>query len=88
MISYFQKWTRKLQHYRRYTSKKLAALASKKNFFVKKVFYFNAMGIFAWMYGKFFGLQSIPSKKMRLFNDMVPWQNLLTESYSGKQVCL
>jgi len=68
----FSKMDKELQHYRRYTSKKLAAMASKKNFFVKKLFYFNAMGILAWMYGKFFGLQSIPSKKMRLFNDMVP----------------
>jgi 2-polyprenyl-3-methyl-5-hydroxy-6-metoxy-1,4-benzoquinol methylase len=68
----FSKMDKELQHYRRYTSKKLAALVSKKNFFVKKLFYFNALGILAWMYGKFFGLQSIPPKKMGLFDDMVP----------------
>lgn len=68
----FSKIDRDLQHYRRYTSKNLSILASKKSFVVKKVFYFNALGILAWMYGKFFGLRSIPSKKMKLFNNLVP----------------
>jgi hypothetical protein len=63
---------RELHHYRRYTSKKLFDLVSKKNFNVRKVFYFNAMGISAWIYGKFLGLHSIPLKEMTLFNNLVP----------------
>jgi 2-polyprenyl-3-methyl-5-hydroxy-6-metoxy-1,4-benzoquinol methylase len=68
----FSKMDRELQHYRRYTSKRLFSLVSKKKFIVKKVFYFNALGIVAWTYGKFLGLHSIPSKEMKLFNNLVP----------------
>jgi SAM-dependent methyltransferase len=70
--SLFSKIDRDLDHYRRYTSKSLSQLAPEKNFVVRKVFYFNAMGILAWMYGKLFGLHAIPSKKMRTFNRLVP----------------
>src|SRR4051812_13680608 len=73
----FSKMDRELQHYRRYTSKRLSELVSKKKFIVRKVFYFNAMGIFGWMYGKFFGLHSIPSKEMNLFNKLVPLAKFL-----------
>jgi SAM-dependent methyltransferase len=68
----FSKLDRELHHYRRYTSRNLSTLVSKKNFIVRKVFYFNAMGILAWTYGKFSGLHSIPSKEMKLFNNLVP----------------
>lgn len=68
----FSKMDKELQHYRRYTSKKLVALVSKKRFTVKKVFYFNALGIVAWLYGKFFGLHFIPEKKMKMYNHLVP----------------
>jgi len=68
----FSKMDRELQHHRRYTSKKLFTLASKKKFIVKKVFYFNAIGIVAWTYGKFLRLHSPPSKEMKLFNNLVP----------------
>ena len=68
----FSKMDRELQHHRRYTSKKLFRLVSKKKFIVKKVFYFNAIGIVAWTYGKILGLHSIPSKEMKLFNNLVP----------------
>lgn len=68
----FSKMDRELHHYRRYTSKKLFNLVSKKKFNVRKVFYFNAMGISAWIYGKLLGLHSIPSKEMKLFNNLVP----------------
>ena len=68
----FSKMDRALHHYRRYTAKKLFNLVSKKKFNVRKVFYFNAMGIFAWIYGKFWGLTSVPSKEMKLFNKVVP----------------
>jgi len=68
----FSKMDKELHHYRRYTAKTLSKVVSKKKFIVRKVFYFNAMGIFAWMYGKLFGMDSIPSKEMNLFNNLVP----------------
>lgn len=73
----FSKMDRELHHFRRYTAKTLVTLVSKKRFIVEKVFYFNAMGILAWAYGKFFGLHSIPSKKMRFFNNLVPLAKLI-----------
>lgn len=73
----FSKMDKELQHYRRYTSKKLTGLISKKKFTPKKVLYFNALGIMAWMYGKFWGLHSIPEKNMKLFNHLVPFARLI-----------
>jgi len=68
----FSKIDQSLHHYRRYTSKKISTMVPKKKFLIRKVFYFNAMGILAWMYGKLFGLHAIPSKKMRVFSRLVP----------------
>src|SRR5690349_8467895 len=42
----FSKMDKELHHYRRYTAKGLSEVVSKKKFIVRKVFYFNAMGIF------------------------------------------
>jgi len=68
---------RHLHHYRRYTSKNLSNLVSKNKFVVRKVFYFNAMGVLAWMYGKVFRLHAIPSKEMKVFNRLVPLAKLI-----------
>lgn len=68
----FSKIDKELRHYRRYTAKKLSSLVLKKEFIVKKVFYFNALGILSWMYGKIFRLGAIPSKNMKLFDQLVP----------------
>src|SRR5215831_3313126 len=68
----FSKMDKELNHYRRYTSKRLAALLAKKNLYVQKAFYFNAFGIIGWAYGKVFGLGSIPLGDMKLFNKLVP----------------
>jgi 2-polyprenyl-3-methyl-5-hydroxy-6-metoxy-1,4-benzoquinol methylase len=75
---------KELHHHRRYTAKKLSALVSEKKLIVKKLFYFNALGIFAWMYGKIFKLNAIPSKKMNLFNQLVPVAKLMDRMILSK----
>ena len=80
----FSKMDMELQHHRRYTSKKLFILASKKKFIVKKVFYFNAIGIVAWTYGKFLRLHSIPSNEMKLFNNLVPLAKFIDKIFFKK----
>jgi len=60
----FSKMDKELQHYRRYTSKKLTGLISKKKFNAK-------------MYGKLLGLHAIPEKNMKLFNHLVPFARLI-----------
>jgi SAM-dependent methyltransferase len=73
----FSQMDSELKHYRRYTSKKVSALAVKKGLVVRKVFYFNALGIMAWLYGKLFRLQSIPVKNMKLYNSIVPFAKFM-----------
>ena len=68
----FSQIDKDLHHYRRYTSKNISNLVAEKKFGIRKVFYFNAMGILAWTYGKVLGLHTIPAKKMRTFNRLVP----------------
>lgn len=68
---------RSLRHYRRYTSSQLINLATKKGFEAQKTFYFNFLGIFAWLYGKLFRLQRIPQKEMVFYNKLVPLAKIL-----------
>jgi len=69
----FSEMDKELKHFRRYTSKKLSELLLKGGLTVKNVFYFNAFGILAWIYGKVLRLKAIPSNNMKLFNKMVPF---------------
>ena len=66
-----------LGHYRRYTSSLLNLLLQKNNLVLKKTFYFNALGIIAWFYGKILKLKTIPSTEMRLYNKIVPLARLI-----------
>lgn len=61
-----------LGHYRRYTSSGLKLLLQNNRLIIKKSFYFNALGIVAWLYGKVLKLETIPSTEMNLYNKMVP----------------
>ena len=72
----FSKMDKELEHYRRYTAKGLKNLISKKKFTVQKAFYFNVLGIIAWMYGKIFKLHFIPRKNMKTFDRLVPLAKL------------
>ena len=64
----FSRLDKALEHYRRYTIKRLNALFQKNNIATKKSFYFNALGIIAWLYGKLLRLKNIPAGEMGLYN--------------------
>lgn len=61
-----------LEHFRRYNKKSLSKLMGKYAP-IKKVFYFNATGIFAWWFsGKILRQKTIPAGEMKLYNAFVP----------------
>jgi len=61
-----------LEHFRRYNKKSLSALMGKYAP-IKKAFYFNAAGIFAWWFsGKILRQKTIPAGEMKLYNAFVP----------------
>ena len=73
---------RELFHFRRYTSAMLNKRMKQSGFAVKKSFYFNALGIPAWMWG---GLVSksitISSKQMNTYNNLVPVAKLVDKLF-------
>ena len=66
-----------LGHYRRYTKSQLNYLLQMNNLVPKKSFYFNALGIVAWLYGKILRLKTIPATEMGLFNKITPFAKFI-----------
>jgi 2-polyprenyl-3-methyl-5-hydroxy-6-metoxy-1,4-benzoquinol methylase len=64
----YSRMDKELGHKKRYTALRLDQLISRNKFLVKKTFYFNALGIPAWLYGKIRRLKKIPSAEMNVFN--------------------
>jgi SAM-dependent methyltransferase len=61
-----------LEHFKRYNKKSLGSLMSKFAP-IKKSFYFNTPGIFAWwIAGKLLNHKTIPEGEMKLYNTFVP----------------
>lgn len=73
----FSNLDRSLGHYRRYTKKSLTLRVKSSNFIIKEAFYFNCLGIGAWLYAKFLGLKRIPQAEMGIYNKLVPVAKLL-----------
>lgn len=73
----YSKMDKELNHFRRYTTKKLAAVIQKENLIVASSFYFNLLGVPAWYYGKIRKYRSLPSGDMKLFNKLTPLGKLL-----------
>ena len=68
---------KELNHFRRYTAKSLKRKIVAGDFFIKNSFYFNFLGIFAWLYGKMFRIKVLPSLEMSFFNKLVPLGKVL-----------
>lgn len=66
-----------LGHYRRYTKSRLSSLLQVNNLIPKTSFYFNALGIAAWFYGKVLKLKTIPATEMGLYNKVTPFAKLI-----------
>ena len=69
---------KELFHYRRYTKSMLESQLIKQGFIVSKTFFFNALGIVAWMFGGLFIKQkTISSRQMNAYNNLVPFARLI-----------
>ncbi|WP_159801362.1 bifunctional 2-polyprenyl-6-hydroxyphenol methylase/3-demethylubiquinol 3-O-methyltransferase UbiG [Flavobacterium sp. MK4S-17] len=62
-----------LEHFRRYTAKSLKVIIEENKFKVKKLFYFNLIGILGWfLSGRILKKKTIPEGQMGIFNKLVP----------------
>lgn len=66
-----------LDHFRRYTRKTLNNAFQRNHMVVTKSFYFNFLGIGAWIYGKIKKLKTVPKSEMNTFNALIPLAKLL-----------
>ena len=73
-----------LGHYRRYRTRNLKAIFKKNQLVTKKAFYFNSLGVFAWLYAKFRKLKTIPVGEMKVFNKLVPLSKLMDKIFFRK----
>ena len=69
----YNRFDRELEHFRRYTIKKLNALLHQADFDITHSQYFNFMGIPGWyVSGKLQQNKTIPKSQMSLYNRLVP----------------
>ncbi len=62
-----------LNHKRRYNTSRLEWLARQSGMWVRESFYFNAAGMFAWLFiGKLAGQKSITARQMYWYDTLVP----------------
>lgn len=80
----FSKIDMGLGHYRRYTKKSLSGLLFQNNIVVRKGFYFNALGLCGWWYGKMAGLKKIPGGNMKIFNKLIPIAKIIDKIFFRK----
>ena len=73
----FSEMDKALHHFRRYTTKKLVKLISKENFSISHSYYFNAIGIGAWLYGKLMKYKAPPDSNMKFFDILTPFGKLV-----------
>ena len=73
----FSTMDKALNHYRRYTTKRLKAILQDENLIIEKSFYFNAMGIPAWLWGKLMGYKSPPDSNMKFYDKLVPFGKVI-----------
>ena len=67
-----------------YTSTSLKSKIIAGDFSVRKSFYFNFLGIFAWLYGKILRIKVLPSSEMSFFNKLVPLGKVLDKIVFNK----
>jgi SAM-dependent methyltransferase len=73
----FSRMDRELGHCRRYRSGQLRKTLSDNGFQIERSFYFNFLGIFGWLIGKWRNQQVLQQDQMRIFNKLVPVGKLL-----------
>ncbi len=80
----FSKMDEQLGHYRRYSRKTILQKVYQPNFLMKRLIYFNALGIIAWLYGKILGLKKLPSTEISFFDKLVSGAKVLDKLLFNK----
>jgi 2-polyprenyl-3-methyl-5-hydroxy-6-metoxy-1,4-benzoquinol methylase len=80
----FSEMDKALNHFRRYSLNQFSRLIQKENFKIENSFYFNAMGIAAWLYGKSKKYKSPPNSNMKFYNKLVPLGKLIDKIFFNK----
>ena len=80
----YSRMDKELNHFRRYTSTSLKSKIIAGDLSVRKSFYFNFLGIFAWLYGKILRIKVLPSSEMSFFNKLVPLGKVLDKIVFNK----
>lgn len=73
----FSMLDKELGHHRRYTRKRLAKVLTGGGLTIARSFYFNFMGIPAWLYGKWRRVKAVPEGEMGFYDKLVPAGKLL-----------
>ncbi|WP_035655301.1 class I SAM-dependent methyltransferase [Flavobacterium filum] len=69
----FNNFDKELEHFRRYTRKKIETVIAENNLEIVNSFYFNFIGIIGWyISGSILKKKTIPENQMGLFNLLVP----------------
>lgn len=69
----FNNFDKELEHFRRYTRKKIETVIAENNLEIVNSFYFNFIGIIGWyVSGSILKKKTIPENQMGLFNLLVP----------------
>ena len=69
----YSRFDKELEHYRRYTRKKLKHQFKQSGLHVVDAFYFNFIGTLGWFFtGKILRRKTIPEGQMGLYNKLVP----------------
>jgi SAM-dependent methyltransferase len=69
----YNSFDRELEHYKRYSRKELINLVESNNFCVKKIQYFNFVGMFGWfIFGNILKRKLIPKNQTKIFNFLTP----------------
>lgn len=73
----FSEIDKSLGHYRRYTKRQLTTKIKEGNFDIERSFYFNSLGIIAWLYGKLMKYKFPPGGDIKFFNKLIPFARIL-----------
>jgi 2-polyprenyl-3-methyl-5-hydroxy-6-metoxy-1,4-benzoquinol methylase len=81
----YNRFDRELEHFRRYTKKRLNNILTKEKFEIRHCQYFNFMGIPGWyVSGKLQKNKTIPKSQMSLYNKFVPLFKLVDKVLFNK----
>ena len=80
----YSRMDKELGHQKRYRARELKSVLGNQHFLVTKTFYFNALGILAWLYGKITRKKKISPGEMSLFNHLTGLGKIIDKMLAHK----